>query len=188
MSKYESLVLGPWSGRIGSRTKDQGLRTVFFLILVFMAVIRGFAVYAQDQQLPITTVTIGALRVKAELAYTDETRAQGLMYRKSLPENAGMLFLFPYLDQHSFWMKNTLIPLDMIWINDRKEIVYYVTAVPCKKDPCDSYVPMQKAQYVLEVNSGFASKHHLKIGDKVDFSISPEIQQRLSSEAQRIGF
>jgi uncharacterized membrane protein (UPF0127 family) len=157
-------------------------------VFVVMAVIRGFAVYAQDQSLPMTTVTIGGLHVKAELAFTDETRAQGLMYRKSMPQDAGMLFLFPSLDQHSFWMKNTLIPLDMIWINDRKEIVYYVTATPCKKDPCDSYVPMQKAQYVLEVNSGFASKHHLKIGDKVEFNIPQDIEDRVTSEIQRIGF
>jgi len=153
------------------------MKRFFFVILLGM-IVRGFA----QSPLPTTEIIIKpGVKIHAELAYTDATRAEGLMYRKSLPTDAGMLFLFPMLDQHNFWMKNTLIPLDMIWLNERKEIVYVVTATPCKSDPCPSYVPMQKGQYVLEVNSGFFSKHHLKIGDKIEFTIPPEIERIVSA-------
>jgi len=137
----------------------------------------SFAV-SGEKSLPTTTVTISAdLKIEAELAYTDETRMRGLMFRDSLAADAGMLFIFPYMDRHSFWMKNTLISLDIIWLNERKEIVYFTTAVPCTSDPCTSYVPMQKAKYVLEVNEGFAKKHGLKIGTRLEFTIPSEINR-----------
>ena len=102
---------------------------------------------------------------------------RGLMYRTSLADDAGMLFIFPTLDQQGFWMKNTLIPLDIIWLNDRKEIVYFVTAPPCKADPCKSYEPIQKAKYVLEVNGGFMKKHELKLGHQLEFQLPPGIEK-----------
>lgn len=130
-----------------------------------------------EAKLPTTTITISpGVKVEAELAYNDETRAQGLMFRESLPEDAGMLFVFPTIDQHGFWMRNTLIPLDLIWLNERKEIVYLVTAKPCRKEPCESYLPMQKAKYVLEVNAGFAKRHNLHVGKILEFNLSPEVE------------
>jgi uncharacterized membrane protein (UPF0127 family) len=136
----------------------------------------SFSIVSGEEPLPTTTVTVAPdLKIEAELAYTDETRMRGLMFRESLPADSGMLFIFPYVDIHSFWMKNTLIPLDILWINERKEIVYFTTADPCKADPCNSYAPMQKAKYVLEVNSGFAKKHNLKVGNRVEFTIPAEI-------------
>jgi uncharacterized membrane protein (UPF0127 family) len=83
-----------------------------------------------------------------------------------------MLFVFDEIDHHSFWMKNTKIPLDIIWMNERKEIVYWVTADPCKKDPCDFYAPLQKAKYVLELNEGFVKKHGLQLGQQLEFDLS----------------
>lgn len=124
--------------------------------------------------LPTTTILIAPnIKVTAEVAATDADRERGLMFRTSLDENAGMLFVFPGLDVLSFWMKNTLIPLDLIWLNERKEIVYFVTADPCKKDPCGSYIPMQKAMYVLEVNGGFVKKHRLMLGQQLIFDVPP---------------
>ena len=111
------------------------------------------------------------LKVEAEVAVTDEERATGLMFRESLPKMGGMLFVFHELDHHSFWMKNTLIPLDIIWLNERKEIVYWVTADPCKKDPCAFYSPLQKAKYALEVNGGFVKIHGLTLGQRLDFEL-----------------
>lgn len=133
--------------------------------------------FAAGGTLPTTTVLIPPnIKIEAELAIDDETRMRGLMFRESMPENAGMLFAFPYLDRHSFWMKNTLIPLDLIWLNERKEIVYSVTAPPCKKDPCDSYIPMQKAMYVLELNGGFLKKHNIPLGARLDFTLPEEAE------------
>jgi hypothetical protein len=122
--------------------------------------------------LPTTTISIAPdVKVLAEIASTDETRERGLMFRTSLAENAGMLFVFPSLDYQGFWMKNTLIPLDLLWLNERKEIVYFVTADPCKKDPCGSYQPLQKALYVLEVSAGFVKRHNLALGRQLNFDL-----------------
>lgn len=145
-------------------------------LLFILINVQSFAI--ENEKLPIITIRISLkLQVEAELAYTDERRTKGLMDRKYLAPDAGMLFLFKDLDLHSFWMKNTLIPLDLIWLNERKEVVSFVTAVPCEKDPCESYSTMQKSKYVLEVNGGFAKKHNLKIGDQLEFTIPAEIER-----------
>jgi len=75
------------------------------------------------------------------------------MYRESLPEKKGMLFVFPTSDIHDFWMKNTIIPLDMIWIDNQFKVVHIANAQPCTEDPCKIYAPRTLAKYVLEINS-----------------------------------
>ena len=153
----------------------------FFPYLFPIVILLAFGIRETLAAQKLPTITVFAppdVQIEAELAYTDATRSRGLMFRESLPSNAGMLFLFPSLEIQSFWMKNTLIPLDILWLNERKEIVYLLTAEPCKKDPCDSIVPLQKALYVLEVNAGFAKKHKLEIGSQLEFDIPEEILKR----------
>ena len=73
-----------------------------------------------------------------------------------------MLFFFPQSGEYPFWMKNTLIPLDMIWIDDQRRIAHVTSNVPpCKADPCPNYPPNANAKYVLELAAGVAAKHHL---------------------------
>src|SRR5688500_9478780 len=80
--------------------------------------------------------------VGVELAADPETRARGLMHRPLLAPDRGMLFLFPSSEIQSFWMKDTLIPLDMIWIDEDRRIVDIMSDVPpCRADPCPSYTP-----------------------------------------------
>jgi len=106
-----------------------------------------------------------------EIAQTEEEREKGLMYRSSLQLNQGMLFIFENEDKHSFWMKNTLIPLDIIWISKDGEIVYIEkSAPPCDSDSCAVYKSNKKALYVLEINSGKSEEFNIKIGDKISFS------------------
>lgn len=100
-----------------------------------------------------------------EIAQTPETRSQGLMFRESLPQNQGMLFIFPKSEIYSFWMKNTLIPLDIIWISENLEIIDITTLSPCIEDPCPSYTPKAQAKYVLEINANLAQQQNIKIGD-----------------------
>lgn len=108
--------------------------------------------------------------VQVELAIDEATRAQGLMYRDHLAEDRGMLFFFPESGDYAFWMKNTLIPLDMIWIDDQRRIVHIASDVPpCKADPCPNYPPNAKAKYVLELAAGVAAKHHLANGQTLRF-------------------
>jgi len=100
--------------------------------------------------------------IQVELATDEPTRSQGLMYRDRLAEDRGMLFFFPQSGEYPFWMKNTLIPLDMIWIDDQRRIAHVTSNVPpCKADPCPNYPPNANAKYVLELAAGVAAKHHL---------------------------
>ena len=90
------------------------------------------------------------------------------MYRESLDENRGMIFVFDHNYQGAFWMKNCLIPLDMLFINDNNEIVDIIEyAVPCSEEDCPLYGGNTEYKYVLEVNGGQVSKKDIKIGDKV---------------------
>ena len=100
-----------------------------------------------------------------ELAVNPEDQAQGLMFRESLPERAGMLFLFPEASPHHFWMKNTMIPLDMIWL-DEAGTVLFVSAdtPPCKADPCPNYGPDVPARSVLEIAGGKAKAEGVRVG------------------------
>jgi len=108
--------------------------------------------------------------VTVEVASDDATREQGLMYRDHMAEDRGMIFLFPQAGEYPFWMKNTLIPLDMIWMDAEHRIVHIAHDVPpCKADPCPNYPPNAKASSVLELAAGVAAKHHLANGNVLRF-------------------
>jgi uncharacterized protein len=107
---------------------------------------------------------------EVELVTTPAQRSQGLMFRRKLDHNKGMLFVFEEEDIHSFWMKNMFIALDMVWINKEKQVVYISKNVqPCKSDPCPQIHPEQKAIYVLEVNAGVCERIGLRVGDALSF-------------------
>lgn len=92
------------------------------------------------------------------------------MYRPSLGDDRGMLFLFPQEARHSFWMKNTMIPLDIVWIDESRAVVHIETGVPpCESDPCPSYSPGAPALYVLELAAGQAAARSLRIGDVLKY-------------------
>lgn len=93
------------------------------------------------------------------------------MFRAYLPSSRGMLFIFPEEDFWSFWMKDTLIPLDIIWMDAKGRIVDIVeNAKPwSNKEVPPSFNPVSRAFYVLEANAGFVTKHRIKIGDQVRF-------------------
>jgi uncharacterized membrane protein (UPF0127 family) len=102
-----------------------------------------------------------------EFAENDDERTQGLMFRTDMKENQGMLFIFPMERMQSFWMKNTVLPLDMLFINSKLEIV----TIHKNTKPYDegSYPSSAPAQYVVEVNAGYTNKYNVKEGGKVIF-------------------
>lgn len=120
--------------------------------------------------LPVARVTLedaygGKHAVKAEVAATRDARTRGLMWRTSLAEGEGMLFLFPAEDLLTFWMKNTLIPLDMIFIDSSWTIVGIVERAEPRT--LDSRGPGVPSRYVLEVPGGWSARVGLKPGRKV---------------------
>ena len=98
------------------------------------------------------SVSVNSNKYFVELALTNQERALGLMNRENLPSSQGMLFIFDEERVLSFWMKNTLIPLDIVFINSDFEVVSVAKAVPCESDPCPTYPSAGPAKYVLEVN------------------------------------
>ncbi|MGE3537190.1 MAG: DUF192 domain-containing protein [Candidatus Tectimicrobiota bacterium] len=111
-------------------------------------------------------------RFTVEIADTPETWARGLMERVSLAPEAGMLFVFPEVAPRGFWMMNTWIPLDMLFIGaDRRIINIQANAMPCiPPRPCRTYPSAAPAQYVLEIAGGRAAALGIQAGDEVHFS------------------
>lgn len=117
--------------------------------------------------------------IQVEIAADDATRAQGLMYRDQLPQDRGMIFLFTKAGNYPFWMKDTLIPLDMIWIDEQHRIVHIAHNVrPCKADPCPNYDPGAFANAVLEVAAGVAARHGLANGQPLRFEALDNVAVR----------
>jgi len=116
------------------------------------------------------SVCIGSACFDAELAVTAEERAQGLMFRESLLPGTGMLFVFPREGRHGFWMKNTLVELDIVFIGaDRRVVDIARRARPCRNEPCPQYYPAAPAAYALEIAGGIADRFGLAAGDPVEF-------------------
>ena len=98
----------------------------------------------------------------------------GLMDRTSMPADHGMLFVFPSAEPRTFWMKDTLIPLDMLFFDEAHRLVtVHADVPPCKADPCPLYASNAPARYVLELNAGTAAKLGLRKGDVITFSGLP---------------
>ena len=117
-------------------------------------------------------VCFGDKCFSVEVAATPQAMARGLMFREHLDQDKGMLFVFSGEVKRSFFMKNTRIPLDMIWINKDNEIVHIERNVPAEKNgEYKTVFPGVLAQYVLELNAGAADDIGLKIGDKADICI-----------------
>ncbi len=97
-----------------------------------------------------------------------DEHARGLMFRQKLPLSAGMLFAYNNEEPRTFWMKNTLIPLDMIFLDSSSKIVdIFENVPPCEQEQCPTYPSEQPAQYVLEVNAGFVNGKDIRIGDRL---------------------
>lgn len=122
---------------------------------------------AQMQQEDMPQVKVGNTTFTVEIADTSPLRQKGLMFRESMPLDAGMLFFFNRANTWSFYMKNTLLPLDIIWLDEEWSVVDIQTVQPCgTQTPCPTYTPKGNAQYVLEVN---ANAFPGQIGDTVEF-------------------
>lgn len=137
------------------------------LIFIILAIITLFY-FTQRPALKTISVKIKDKNFNLEVAKTLTQKATGLSNRTELCSDCGMIFLFSQDNTQSFWMKDTLIPLDIIWVNSQGKVVYLSTALPEPNTPDNQlkiYKNTKPAKYVIELNSGMAEKVSLKVGD-----------------------
>ena len=147
-------------GRMHKR-KSIILLVLIFGMLIFVSCTRKSNVKKQ------AVLYINGRALNVEIASKDEERQKGLMYRKELGENEGMLFVFEKDKILSFWMKNTSIPLSIAFLDKNGRVIDIYDMKPFSLEPVVSTL---KCRYALEVNRGFFNKCGLKVGDKIDLT------------------
>ena len=153
-----------------------GKKALFLLIIIFCLGFKMEAQAAPPSPLPsltpefATVRTPGGFTIFAELAITPDQRATGLMFRTRLPRDRGMLFSFSEPGYWIFWMKNTNMALDILWLNEKGSIVSIQHTAPIctrKDNLCPRYRPTNPAVAVLELGAGQAKKLNLSVGKKL---------------------
>ncbi len=143
------------------------MNKIFFIIIILLAVII-FVGFWLNKNMETIKMCFNENCFIAEVAKNKADRTRGLMFRESLANDGAMLFVFPDVGLHNFWMKNCLIPLDIIWLDEN----YKVVAIkpnnqPCPKTgDCPSITPGVVVKYALEINAGFSSQLNLAIGSQ----------------------
>jgi uncharacterized membrane protein (UPF0127 family) len=117
-----------------------------------------------QQRLPVVPLTAGMYAIQAEVAASDAARERGLMFRQSMPANAGMLFIFEQKAGHCFWMKNTDLPLSIAFLADDGTIVNIEDMRPQTED---NHCPKAAIRYALEMNKGWFAQKGIKAGAKI---------------------
>ena len=118
------------------------------------------------------------LAIEVEVARNAMQRSRGLMFRGSLEQQKGMLFVYDYEQIQRVWMRNTLIPLDIVFISMQGKVVSFIKGLqPCVKDPCEVYTAMKKAKYMLEINAGVIDNKGIAVGQMLkieEMALRPE--------------
>ncbi|PIQ78926.1 hypothetical protein COV81_03665 [Candidatus Peregrinibacteria bacterium CG11_big_fil_rev_8_21_14_0_20_41_10] len=133
-----------------------------FLLLCLAGLITGCTQTTPTPQITINNPAQSSFAI--DIANTPETRKTGLMFVEKLTTNKGMYFIFDQPKTRNFWMKNTLIPLDIIFANNNTIISIQENVPPCQADPCPTYPSTAPANQVLEINAGLSQKLNIKPG------------------------
>jgi len=149
----------------------KNLTTIFFVIVLVIFAVLLIYLYANKNSIENINISIKNQTFYLQKAVTINEKEKGLMNIEKLEEYNGMIFIFDDEQPRSFWMKNTLIPLDQIFINKNKVVVDIIHNFrPCISYDCPSYLS-KPAMYVIEINAGLAEKLELKEGDEIEFEI-----------------
>jgi uncharacterized membrane protein (UPF0127 family) len=146
-------------------------RPFYWILGILILILIGIIFYLEyqktvDRNSIIIFTGAAPVKINVEFAKTPEEWQKGLMNRSSLPKNSGMLFIFPDEKNRDFWMKNVLIPLDVIFISSKGRVNEITTLNPCQEtEICQSYNSKTPAQYVLEINAGSTEKWKIIEGD-----------------------
>lgn len=119
---------------------------------------------------------LGGVSLKIEYALTEGERERGLGGRESIPANYGMLFVFPTADRYGFWMKDTLVPLDIFWLDDKGQVISIAQDVLPTSYP-NVFYPTAPALYVLETAAGFARAHAIATGTPLVLKNFPSVSK-----------
>lgn len=153
--------------------RDSWLRLAYrYLMILQLAFCSTAFALSNETTLVMPWVEISGQRIYVEIAADNISQSRGLMYRKELAKDHGMLFVFPRESRQQFWMKNTLIPLDIIYLDSSMRVVNMALgAQPCKNDPCPNYPSDAPVRFVLEINAGMAKSLGLQQGDVIHFEM-----------------
>jgi uncharacterized membrane protein (UPF0127 family) len=144
--------------------------TVAVLILVVAAIGTASAWFFFLQPTNTTRISFAGATLTVELAKTSTDQERGLSYRDSMPLDHGMLFVFDKEATVGFWMHEMRFPLDIIWFNSQRQVVYIQQNLePCTPQNCPVFSPSTGAMYVLEVNAGFVKSHNVTLGQTFTF-------------------
>jgi len=132
------------------------------IVILACALALGTGAHAQVPEIPLT---INGHKLTAEVAYTDPTRTEGLMHRRMLPENRGMLFVFREITLHAMWMMNTHVPLSVAFLDAKGVIINIEDMEPRTQD---THPAARPAKYALEMNKGWFAKRGIKPGAKLE--------------------
>jgi len=142
---------------------------VAIAVLLFYFLYQGhFGSGDREMNYETKKIKVGNGTVVVKIADSAEKRELGLMNASSLPENEGMLFVFDRPDYLSFWMKNTLIPLEIIFLDENYAIVDIQEMRPCSGPICKTYTSSKPARYAIELSENFSKLHNVSVGKKVD--------------------
>jgi uncharacterized protein len=135
---------------------------IYFFILTLMLSAAAQSADARDNRIKLH---INGHAIRAEVARTPEERSKGLMHRRHMSKNDGMLFVFDQPQTVSMWMKNTLLPLSVAFIDEQGRIINIAEMLP---ETLDTHSSLAPAKYALEMNAGWFDKHHILAGKSVE--------------------
>lgn len=160
-----------WRNWLPKKFTNSMHREFVCFLLLGLAMLQGVTACRAEPRVTIATQQGRSIAFNVEIADSPAKRELGLQYRPDLASDHGMIFLFPAQSEQTFWMKNTPIPLDMIFISRELKIVGIVEqATPFSLDPRSVGAP---SQYVLEINGGLAKRNGIRRGDSVSFEGIP---------------
>lgn len=150
-------------------------KIIWIIILAVIAVV-GLLFWgiAKQYLVPTVPISVGVTTINARLATTEAQREQGLSGTPSLGPNEGMLFVFEYDNKWPIWMKNMHYPIDIVWIDAGKRVVWIERNVSPKTYPKQSFKPSLNARYVLEIEAGGAQQYGIRTGQILQFESGVE--------------
>lgn len=154
------------------------MKQLLVVVVLVACLIGGYVVFYRTSSTSVSDKfvqgNLGGVSLNMELATSTADQERGLGGRTSIPDNYGMLFVFPYDGNWGFWMKDTLIPLDMFWFDDNGQVITIHQNVATSTYP-EGFYPTSPARFVLETNAGFAAAHNIATGTQLRLQNAPNI-------------